>query len=278
MCASALVLDAVPSRASSCRVLDRGTGRRRFTLVLPPDTRPDRPLGLLVALHGRGEAYDPALGARAWVDRYGLVSALDRVLAPPIAPTARRPDWTPERLAEVNTSLAASPFRGLAVACPYTPDVARAANPRAALDELGRFVLDEVVPAARALAPIASGPSAVRIDGCSMGGPLALELFLARPDAFGGVGVVQPAMGPHRAKGFADRLRAARATHHRGPVHVLTSRGDPFRDGAMALAKAVGEAGVPVALRDSPGPHDQPWLRETGSIEMLLAHERGVSP
>jgi enterochelin esterase-like enzyme len=218
------------------------------------------------------------LGARAWVDRYGLVSALDRVLAPPIAPTARRPDWTPERLAEVNTSLAASPFRGLAVACPYTPDVARAATPAAALAELTRFVVEEVVPAARALAPIAPGPGAVRIDGCSMGGPLALELFLARPDAFGGVGVVQPAMGPHRAPGYAARLRAAYAAHHRGPVHVLTSQGDPFRPGARALARSLGEAGVPVALREAPGPHDQPWLRETGSIELLLAHERGAQP
>lgn len=245
--------------------------------MLPPDVRPDRPLELLVALHGRGEAHDPALGARAWVDRYGLASALDRLLAPPIAPIARRPDWAPERLSEVNASLAARAFRGLAIACPYTPDVARAANPASARDELARFVVEEVVPAVRMLAPIAPGPSAVRIDGCSMGGPLALELFLARPEAFGGVGVVQPALGPHRAKGFADRLRAARAPHHRGPVHVLTSRGDTFRDGALALARAVGEAGVPVALRDSPGPHDQPWLRETGSIELLLAHERGAS-
>jgi hypothetical protein len=40
---------------------------------------------LLVALHGLGETHDQQLGARAWVDRYGLASCYERLVSPPVA-------------------------------------------------------------------------------------------------------------------------------------------------------------------------------------------------
>ena len=39
-------------------------------------------------------------------------------------------------------------------------------------------------------------------------------------------------------------------------------------------AKALGELGVDSELVVIPGPHNQPWLREIGTLEMLLWHDR----
>jgi enterochelin esterase-like enzyme len=258
------------------RVVVLGRGTRRTLVLLPSGLDAGRPARLLVALHGRGEAHDPEIGVRAWLDRYGLGSAYERLSTPPLASRSRRGDWAPGRIDELNGSLARVPFAGLVVACPFTPDPARTrGGASAVVRELGRYVVEELVPEVRTLGPIVEGAEGVRVDGCSMGGPLAIELFLARPDRFGALGIVQAAMGPHRAAGYAERLRAARMAHHRDPVHVLTSTADPFREGAEALSRELTRAGVDASLRVAPGPHDQPWLRESGTIEMLVFHERG---
>ena len=57
-------------------------------------------------------------------------------------------------------------------------------------------------------------------------------------------------------------------------VHLLTSEGDPFLAGHVAFAAALTKHGVPFEKRVLPGPHDQPWLREAGTIEMLLYQDR----
>ncbi len=96
-----------------------GRGAQRATLLVPRHLAPGARVRLLVALHGLGEAHDPALGVRAWPELYGLRSAYDRLVRAPITPLGTRGEWTPERLGEVNQSLAAAPFRGVAVACPF---------------------------------------------------------------------------------------------------------------------------------------------------------------
>ena len=58
------------------------------------------------------------------------------------------------------------------------------------------------------------------------------------------------------------------------PRYFLTSSADPFLAGNQALAAALRKKGVACDLRVLPGPHDQPWLREAGTIEMLLWHDR----
>src|SRR5262245_53769767 len=86
---------------------------KRMTLVVPEHTHDKVPL--LVALHGLGETGDQRLGARAWVDRYGLASSYARLLMPPLAPVFPKYGyWDKARLGEINQSLAKRPFRGLA--------------------------------------------------------------------------------------------------------------------------------------------------------------------
>lgn len=252
---------------------DRALGRR-FALLVPRHLAAGEKVPLLVLLHGLGETGDERMGAMAWVERYGLGTAYDRLRRPPLARTSRRADWTDARLAEVNSALAARPFRGFAIACPYTPNVYKAPSPGAALDGYARWIADVVVPRARAVAPVEEGAARTALDGCSLGGYVGLEVFLRRPEVFGAWGGVQAAFGAHRVPGFADRMARALAAAGPRPLHLLSSAGDPFRDSNAALAAALAKKGVPCAHRVIPGPHDQPWLREAGTIEMLLWHDR----
>lgn len=252
---------------------DRALGRR-LTLIVPKHLAPGERVPLLVALHGLGETGDERLGAFAWIERYGLLTSYERLRRPPLARTSKRPDWTDARLAEVNAALSARPFRGLCVACPFTPNVHKAANPSAALDGYARWLADVVLPRARAEAPVFDDAARTSLDGCSLGGYIGLEVFLRRPELFGAWGGVQAAIGAHRAAAYADRLAKAVAAAGPRDLHLLTSKGDPFHRANAELAAQLSKRSVGCTLRVLPGPHDQPWLREAGTIEMLLFHER----
>ncbi|UQA55060.1 alpha/beta hydrolase [Polyangium aurulentum] len=252
---------------------DRTLGRR-MTLSVPRHLGAGERAPLLVLLHGLGETGDERAGAWAWLERYGLGSAYARLRRPPVVRTSKRADFPEARLRLVNEDLARAPFRGFVVACPYTPNVNKAANPAAALDGYARWIAEVVVPRARAEAKCAEGVAMTSIDGCSLGGFVALEVFLRRPEVFGAVGAVQAAIGKHRAAGYAERLAEVVGRVGARGVHVETSTGDPFREANEALAGALGKRGIAHELLVLPGPHDQPWLREVGTLEMLRWHDR----
>ena len=105
------------------RLLDLTEGGRRFVLILPRYQQPDEKIPLVVFLHGLGETVDEKLGAYAWVDKYGLGSAWQRLKRAPIERTSTRGEWTDARLAEVNGELAAREFRGFAMVCPFMPNL-----------------------------------------------------------------------------------------------------------------------------------------------------------
>jgi enterochelin esterase-like enzyme len=247
---------------------------RRFTLFFPRGLAPGEKVPLLVLLHGLGETGDERMGVYAWLDRYGLGTAYDRLLHPPVARASARADWSATRLAEVNAMLTAQPFRGLAIACPFTPNVYKQANPSAALDRYARWIADTVVPRARAEAPVWPDPAHTAIDGCSLGGYVGLEVFLRAPEAFAAWGGVHSAIGQASAVAYAKRIAAAVARAGPRALHVETSEGDPFRTANEALSRALSERKIAHELRVLPGPHDQPWLREAGTLEMLLWHDR----
>ena len=61
------------------RLVDASVGGRRFVLVIPRYLDPGQKLPLAVLLHGLGETTDERLGAYAWVEKYGLGSAWQRL-------------------------------------------------------------------------------------------------------------------------------------------------------------------------------------------------------
>ncbi len=252
---------------------DRALGQR-MTLVIPQKILPSSNLSLLVLLHGLGETGDQRTGAFAWLERYGLASNISRLVHAPVVRTAKRGDLTEDHLRAVNADLVTSPFGGFVIACPYTPNVNRSPNLKTALDGYAQWITDVVIPAARREASVTTDVQRIAIDGCSLGGFVAMEVFLRKPLAFGALGAVQAAIGTHRAVPYADRLEQLIRNHEPRSIHLETSSADPFREANEALAAELTKRRITHETIVLPGPHDQPWLREVGTLEMLRWHDR----
>lgn len=261
--------------ANDCEVRDitvPGDKSRRFTLLVPKHLLPHERVPLLVLLHGQAECVDERLGAFAWVERYGLATAYNRLRRPPVARTSERPHWTDARVAEINAQLARRPFRGIAVACPFMPDLPMKEYPRV-LEEYGAWIVETVIPRARREVPTLEAVESTTIGGCSLGGHFSLEIFLRRPEVFGAWSGVQTAISKETAPWFAHRMATAFARVGKRDVLVETSSFDPFLRANEELSHALGWKGIAHELRVLPGPHDQAWLREGGTLELLLWHD-----
>jgi hypothetical protein len=249
---------------------------RRARVFFPKVRRPDERFPVLVLLHGLAETESEAVGVRAWSDRYGLLTADRRLRHPPIVRERPGRYLSDDRLARINTRLAERPFRGFVIVCPYTPNVYKEASTAAAVDRYAAWIKETLLPAARAAAPARTDVAATAIDGCSLGGYVALEVFLRAPEEFGAVGGVQTAIGETPALLSAMRLR--KAIDRAGPraIHIETSVWDPSLKVHELWSARLKELGVPHELDILPGGHDQTFLREVGTLEMLLWHDHRV--
>lgn len=269
---------AVPREADedlrNLRLLDLREGGRRFLLLVPRYQQPDQRLPVAVFLHGLGETVDEKLGAYAWLDKYGLGSAWQRLKRPPIERTSTRGEWTDARLSEVNAELAERPFRGLAMVCPFMP------NPRgpAEVDAYARWIESSLLPRVRKETPVLEDPKRTYLCGVSLGGYVSLEVLVRLPRVFGAWAGLQTAIGTWAAKGYAEKIAAAQRDGGQRPMLILTSTQDHWRASSEALANELAAAKVPSTFRMIPGPHDQPWLREAGTIEALSWLDRLYTP
>lgn len=251
------------------RILDLTEDGRRFTVVVPRYLQPGQRLPLLVCLHGLGETGDARMGAYAFVERYGMGAAWQRMKRPPIERTSTRGEWTDERLAEVNAELAARPFRGFVIACPYMP------MPEGPPfhDAYTKWIETKLLPRVRREAPTSEEAASTYLCGVSLGGYVSLEVLVRAPHLFGAWGGVQTAIAKESATGYADRIARAYA-RKKIPMMLLTSTQDRFRPSSEGLSAALAAKGIANDLRVVPGPHDQPWLEEAGMIEALLWFDR----
>ena len=95
--------------------------------------------------------------------------------------------------------------------------------------------------------------------------------------AFGVWGGVQSAFNAARIPVYAEKIAAAFAKAPRGPrasIRIATSDADPFKEGNLALSAALTKKGVANDRVVHPGLHDQVFLREAGTLEMLFWHDR----
>jgi hypothetical protein len=228
---------------------------------------------LVVALHGRGESLKaPAEGAMGWPRDYALVRAVQRLCAPPLDADALEGFVDAPRLELYNRELAARPFGGLVVACPYVPDV----DVRGGAGALafGRFVLGALLSRAHRETPSLASPASTGIDGVSLGGAVALHVGLAHPEVFGAVGAIQPAVHEEDVGAWTERARSAILRKPELKLRLVTSHDDYFRDAILKLSSAWDAAGVAHELVEMPGPHDYAFNRGPGSIELLMWHDR----
>jgi len=248
-------------------------GPQQAVVVTPAGGAASARYPLLVALGGLGETRRGlAAGAAGWVEDYWLDRTLKRLAAPPLTRADFQDLVDPARLAAINASLAARPYRGLVVACPFTPDLWT----QRSLDTVGpfaRFLVERLLPRVRAEAPTLRAAASTGIDGVSLGGRLSLLAALEQPGAFGAVGVTQGAFHPDEVPEVTRRTAAARS---RGGfrLRLLTSDRDFYREALEELDVALVEAEVAHDHLDVPGPHGYPFNRGPGAIEMLLWHDR----
>jgi enterochelin esterase-like enzyme len=245
----------------------------RAVVVVPAWLAPDERVPVLIALHGRGEAQKgPVEGAMGWPRDYALLRAIDRVCAPPLTSTDLEGFVDPKRLEETNRDLEARPFKGIVVVCPYLPDVEL--RKLAPIREYGEYLLTTVLPRVRAELPVLTSAAATGIDGVSLGGAVALRVGLENPDKFGTVGSLQAAIGEDQVTELAELAKAARAKNAALRLRLLTSKEDYFRDAITHTSQAWKAAGLDHDYANVPGPHDYPFNRGPGAIEMLLWHDR----
>ena len=269
-------VDAAPPRGETQLVTwtlpERGANGEA-AILLPVDVGPTQRWPLVVALHGRGEALKgPHDGALGWAHDYALGHAIARVSNPPLGEDDVEGFVDRERLEGYNRQLAEHPFGGLVVVCPYVPDI----NLRnhGDLADYARYVADVLVPRARRELPVLAAPEATGIDGVSLGGAIALRTGFARTDTFGAVGALQPAVADDQTQEWVELARAARAKRHDLPIRLTTSHDDVYHDVITRLSEALRGASVPHDFADVPGPHDYPFNRGPGAIELLLWHDR----
>ncbi len=247
-------------------------------VLIPADAdRPDAAARypVLVALHGRGEARKPPReGSLGWPHDYSLGRAIERVSAPPLRSSDFGGFVDAARLQHLNTSLGRHPFGGLIVVCPYVPDLELADD--AALAAFGQFLTGVLLPRVRAETPALPGPAATGIDGVSLGGAVALAVGLGNAASFAAVGSLQPALDVHDTELWTARARGARLANPTVALRLLTSSGDYFRDAVRATSTAWTAAGIVHDFDDVLGPHDYPFNRGPGAIEMLLWHDRAL--
>jgi hypothetical protein len=248
-------------------------GAGRVAVVVPTWGEETARYPVLVALHGRGEAIKPpAEGAMGWPRDYAMVRAVDRLRAPPLRESDYQGFVDPRRMAEANASLAAHPFGGIIVVCPWVPDFEQPAT--ADITGYARFIADALLPRVRRDTAALGAPEATGIDGVSLGGVVALRIGLTAPDVFGAVGGIQPAFVRGQNEQWVALAQAARARRPSMKLRLLTSREDYFRAAITGVSQSWRSVGVDHDFADVPGPHDYVFNRGPGSIELLLWHDR----
>lgn len=251
------------------------TPDERVVVMLPDPVPADRKLRTVIALHGRGESLKaPAEGAMGWPRDYALARAYERVCNPPLTSADFEGLVEPAHLDAVNRELAERKFGGLAVICPYLPDIDPFESET--LAAYGRYLVEEVLGRAKRELPIVGTTESVGIDGVSHGGIVAWLVGLARTDVFSAVGALQPAFSPDKISGLVKLASAARGKLPK--LRLTTSHDDYFRAQVSELSASLDASGIVHDFSDLPGPHDYVFNRGPGAMELLLWHDRVLSP
>jgi hypothetical protein len=252
-------------------------GPEKAVVIIPAWGRSDERFPVLVALHGRGEAVRGLdVGAHGWLEDYELGRTITRLRSPPLTRSDFKGFVDDARLARINASLAERPFRGLIVACPWVPDLFTEKD-RTNLDAalpLGQFVTDQLLPRVVAETPALADRASTGIDGVSLGGRVALVVGFAHADRFGALGTLQAAIQEGESPALVRRARDATADADQLHLRLVTSEQDYFRNAIGQLHLALKAEGVAHEHLVIPGPHDYPFNRGPGGVEMLLWHDR----
>lgn len=254
------------------QVPDSPANLSRCVVALPTRRDESKKLPVVVLLHGLGETRDPKLGVRAWLDAYGLDSALARLEENQLRGDISYEFLSAEERSSLNDSMRDHPFRGLCIVCPFLPNPHVGGRWQDALLRYAVWLTEKLLPTVRReFATVVD--ERVAIGGVSLGGFSAVEVYLQRPKAFQALCSVQGAFSKIYAQAAAQRLLATGQTP---AVYAGTSTFDPYRVANVDFARAIQAGGGNVKLNVRKGPHSQAWLREIGTLDTLLWLDRAL--
>jgi hypothetical protein len=98
---------------------------------------------------------------------------------------------------------------------------------------------------------------------------VSLETMVRLPNVFGAWCGVQTAINPESATRFVEKIASAQTSGATKPMAVITSTQDHWKRSSDAIDTALSARKMPHRYRVIPGPHDQEWLREAGTIEAM---------
>jgi len=176
----------------------------------------------------------------------------------------------------LNQSLARTPYAGLIVVCPYTPDILAGDRAFSAAVPLAAFIVDELLPRVFRETPALTEPDHIGIDGVSLGGRAALLAGFERPKNFGVVASLQAAIDPSEVRPLVVRAMRARTVNRRFGLRLLTSDRDYFVKEIQTLSGALSEASIEHSFVLVRGDHSYEFNRGPGALEMLIFHDRAL--
>jgi len=261
-----------PKILRNLRLLDLTEAGRRFVLVVPKYLEPGQKLPLAVLLHGLGETGNERLGAYAWVEKYGLGNAWQRLKRPPIErhQQARRMDRRATRRGEHRARGSTLPRARARL------PVHAAAGGAADLDAYAKWIERSLIPRVRKETQVSEGRRAdvplrrVARRVCLARGARAHAKRVRRvgrradrDGAFGRDGLRGEDRG--RVEGLAVAASDVAPHEHARSLSAPRARRSLRHSRRRVLA---------ATYRVVPGPHDQPWLKEAGTLEALLWLDR----
>lgn len=256
-------------------------GFGKVRVLVPHPARTGSRSRAVVLLHGLGETHQLASALIAWSDLYGARKADARLSTPPWVPPQRNSLWSDALLGAFNAELAVTPYLGAVLVCPRTPNPRLEGDRSRLFDEYASWLCDGVLPAVERQVPASTRH--VGLDGCSLGGYVAVEVLLGRQAHFAAAGCVQAALGQSRVARYAQQLTAVLGARPDFRFRLASSLGDPYLELNRNLSRRLHDQGLKHELDVVPGPHNQPWLCEIGTPRLLrwydltLGRPRSVS-
>ena len=239
-------------------------------VALPLDyhSHPKKQYPLVIAFGGAGECIRPPRdGALAWIDYYKLGDAVHALRRNRLTKEDFRGFVTGPQLAAFNRSLEKRPYRGVIVACPYSPPLTVGKHLESPSYEA--FIMKDLLPELLARYRVAKGR--VGVDGVSMGGARSMYYGLKYPRVFCSIGSLQGAFGPFRSV-YRDLAARNAGLLQKRSIQLVTSDGDPMAPDVMEMHRLLSKWSIPHVFSVMTGPHDYIFNQGPGCIALLTFH------
>jgi iron(III)-salmochelin esterase len=243
-------------------------------VTLPEDyySSPDKKYPLVIAFGGAGEcAKPPRSGALAWMHYYQTDEAVAALAKNHLTTRDFRGLVSASRLSRYNAELKKHPYRGVILACPYSPLL----SPLQGLEspDYEKYIVEELIPELERRYRVASGD--IGVDGVSMGGSRSMYYGFKYPEIFRSVGSIQGAFGPYFDL-YADLVKKNRETLKERSIQLVTSDGDVMAPAVARMHQLLKANGIPHKYLVLTGPHDYIFNQGPGSIALLVFHDKAL--